>query len=322
MEIRKAQAADLPAIIELLDLSLGSSRIQKSEPLWKWKHEDNPFGKSPVWVATEGGKLIGVRVFMYWHWQKGQKTYTALRAVDTATHPGWQGKGVFKKLTSVLVASSTAEGADFIFNTPNKKSLPGYLNLGWRIKGNLPLRVKIIRPWGKFTDFIKTGKNTRIAEIPNNDWSRIWDALPAVFPVSEAIHTSYSPNYLRWRYVDCPIFEYGFLSDYSTYLLVYRIKEHPYYNELRITELLPLQRPDLINKTHLRDSLKKSYSELPVDLVSFSGESLFPLPDIGWIPAMKVGPLVTMKDLNTGNQFPDLLTPHSIAFSIGDLELF
>jgi N-acetylglutamate synthase-like GNAT family acetyltransferase len=48
MEIRPAHENDIPAIVELLKLSLGESLMPKSEAFWRWKHIDNPFGKSPV----------------------------------------------------------------------------------------------------------------------------------------------------------------------------------------------------------------------------------------------------------------------------------
>src|SRR5688572_3667570 len=139
MLIREATEADIPAIVELLKISLGESLMPKSEAFWKWKHIDNPFGKSPVLVAEENGQLIGVRAFMQWEWQYQNKIYKAVRAVDTATHPQHQGKGIFKKLTLELVEQCKAKGVDFIFNTPNKSSKPGYLSMGWMSNGKLKI---------------------------------------------------------------------------------------------------------------------------------------------------------------------------------------
>ena len=50
----------------------------------------------------DSGKLVGVRAFMPWMWTKGGKTYQAIRAVDTATHPDYQGRGY----ASILVQHS------------------------------------------------------------------------------------------------------------------------------------------------------------------------------------------------------------------------
>ena len=98
MIIRPATYDDTPAIIELLKKSLGESMIPKSAALWSWKHEQNPFGPSFVLLAEENNELIGVRAFMQWQWVWNDKIYRAIRAVDTATHPKHQGRGIFKKL--------------------------------------------------------------------------------------------------------------------------------------------------------------------------------------------------------------------------------
>src|SRR5688572_13398222 len=103
MTIRPAEATDIPEIISLLKLSLGESFLPKSEAYWHWKHVNNPFGKSPVLLAEESNAIIGVRAFMRWQWNDGKRTIEAVRAVDTATHPDFQGKGIFTKLTMSLL---------------------------------------------------------------------------------------------------------------------------------------------------------------------------------------------------------------------------
>jgi hypothetical protein len=64
MQIRPATPQDKPAMIELLKKSLGEGLIPKSEALWTWKHEQNPFGASFVLLAEENGALIGLRAFI------------------------------------------------------------------------------------------------------------------------------------------------------------------------------------------------------------------------------------------------------------------
>jgi N-acetylglutamate synthase-like GNAT family acetyltransferase len=61
MQIRAANDSDIPAIIDLLKISLGETLLPKSENYWRWKHIENPFGPSPVLLAVEDNNLIGVR---------------------------------------------------------------------------------------------------------------------------------------------------------------------------------------------------------------------------------------------------------------------
>ncbi len=94
MEIRPARQEDLPEIIELLKLSLGEGLIPKSEGFFRWKHEQNPFGASIMLVAREEGRLVGLRTFMRWAWVAGSERVETVRAVDTATDPAFQGRGI------------------------------------------------------------------------------------------------------------------------------------------------------------------------------------------------------------------------------------
>ncbi len=67
----------------------------------------------------------------------------AVRAVDTATDPDYQGQGLFTALTMHGLDEVRADGVDFVFNTPNDQSRPGYLKMGWQTVGELPVAVRI-----------------------------------------------------------------------------------------------------------------------------------------------------------------------------------
>ena len=69
----------------------------------------------------------------------------AVRAVDTATDPGWRRRGLFSELTRQLVEEVRRDGTAFVFNTPGASSRPGYLKLGWQEVGRLPLLVRPLR---------------------------------------------------------------------------------------------------------------------------------------------------------------------------------
>src|SRR5690606_1498508 len=155
MDIRFAESADLDEIIDLLRVSLGESLLPKSVAYWRWKHIDNPFGPSPVLVATERGRIVGVRAFMQWRWRMGGQTLKAVRAVDTATHPDHQGKGIFRKLTLRMLDECRERGIGFVFNTPNKRSGPGYLKMGWSKAGRLPIHVAVRRPLSMLAHALK-----------------------------------------------------------------------------------------------------------------------------------------------------------------------
>jgi hypothetical protein len=53
LRLRRATADDRSAIIELCRRSLGWKAGDPNEAFFEWKHDDNPFGPSPTWVAED-----------------------------------------------------------------------------------------------------------------------------------------------------------------------------------------------------------------------------------------------------------------------------
>ena len=147
IDIRPATAADRPAILQLLQRSMGRDADPRFAELFRWKHDLNAFGPSPTWVAIADDRVVAVRVFMRWEFLRGGQVLRAVRAVDTATDPDHQGKGLFTALTMHGLEEMAADGVDFVFNTPNAQSKPGYLKMGWREVGRVPT---VIRPSGPF----------------------------------------------------------------------------------------------------------------------------------------------------------------------------
>jgi GNAT superfamily N-acetyltransferase len=327
MELRPATPADKPAMIELLRKSLGDSTIPKSESLWNWKHEQNPFGNSYVLLAVENEMLIGLRAFMKWTWKWNDKTYKAIRAVDTATHPDFQGKGIFKKLTLKQLELCKEEGVHFVFNTPNTQSMPGYLKMGWQVQGRMPIKFKVARPVALG---LRVALKKTISGPPapghTSDWQALLKAFGSAAPPSPAgLHTPYSLSYVNWRYATNPLFAYNYLSDLENYLLLYRLKPHSKYTELRITDLYVFNHHKQI-RSHLKKEISKISKMLKPDLVTVSGlqyeQHKKLLGFLGPLPVLKKGPVVTLRDINATGFFDTLMDQANWSYSTGDLELF
>ncbi|MCK6618765.1 MAG: GNAT family N-acetyltransferase [Cyclobacteriaceae bacterium] len=301
MEIRPSQKDDIPAIVELLKLSLGETLMPKSEAFWQWKHLDNPFGKSPVLLAFEGGQLIGVRAFMRWEWKHNDKIYKAVRAVDTATHPKHQGKGIFKMLTLELVRQCQDEGVDFIFNTPNSSSRPGYLKMGWQELGKLKV---YFRPVLNFS--------TKATADFESCYS--WDPeLAKVVQVESSpssMITNYLPGFLNWRYGMNPNVRYYLAhNEGGGHLLIFRLKKHRFGTEFRVVDFIRMDENSKRYSAMIRAAIRDSGAHM----VTTAGNYI---PDYS-IP-VKAGPLITVRPLN-------MHKPLSLCFwkpSLGDIEVF
>lgn len=328
--IRKATQADTPAIVELLKSSLGEELLPKSEAFWNWKHVANPFGTSPVLVEDDNGKIVGVRAFMQWRWVQHGKTYRALRAVDTATHPDYQGKGIFKKLTLGLVDESIKNGFDFIFNTPNSSSKPGYLKMGWEALGKPGIRIKPFIGMG----FARLGLKKSAIQPETFSAYATGDAFSFEQPLANLVNdfkrandrylkTDVSPAYYRWRYHAIPVHQYGCLHDLDaggTYCIFFRPKLTRFGVEGRITDAIinfgKLSQKDFKRKFR---ELQRNFDYLSITTTDPESNRL--LNQMLFLPALKAGPVVTTRNLNLENpRF--LLNFEPWKPTLGDLELF
>ena len=195
-----------------------------------------------MWVALDADRVVGMRVFLRWRFldQLG-RTHPAVRAVDTATRPSHQGRGIFSRLTSSALDELAAEGVELVFNTPNDQSRPGYLKLGWKVLGRVPIGV---RPRGIVGVVHMAG-----ARAPAAKWSEppgagvaIDEALadPAVVDLlarcrsssvpspesSPSLRTDLTADHLSWRYRFEPL-AYRALpapTGVDTGLAVYRVR--------------------------------------------------------------------------------------------------
>lgn len=325
MTIRSATPEDRPAIIELLKKSLGESAIPKSERLWLWKHEENPFGKSFVLLSEQDGELIGLRAFLQWQWKNESKEWKTIRAVDTATHPAHQGKGIFKKLTLQQVEMCKKDGIDFVFNTPNDQSRPGYLKMGWQQQGRMPLKIGVRKPLSFAAKILMKIKQEE-KQPGKADWSKVEHLFKRKRPLKvNGIHTPMSYEYVNWRYAINPLFTYSYLSDLENYVLIFRIKHHGFYNEMRMTDFILFDEGEGISR-HIRKQVRQVVKSTGGNLISFSGNQFSYFKKyfrwIGLIPVLKKGPVVTLRIVSNEKDFPFLLDEKNWLYSLGDMELF
>jgi N-acetylglutamate synthase-like GNAT family acetyltransferase len=325
MEIREATEADIPEIIALLKQSLGETLLPKSEQYWRWKHLENPFGVSPTLLCFEDGTLIGIRAFMQWQWKNKRQIYRALRAVDTATHPLHQGKGIFKKLTLSLLEICKAQGYDLIFNTPNEQSKPGYLKMGWIEAGKLPVRLSLQRPAKVFANVFRTPSDALTTPDSSIEYFLNHHGLDHLLNVCQGQHTHIVTNvtkdYLRWRYLTVPITRYVAVGqengDELNALIVGRIKLTRWGRELRITDFFTCNSTNRKLLTRKYEEVKKEWK---VDYTTFSGTIMKNLTPFSGF-TIPIGPIVTLRSLAL-TELREFVNFDHWSPSLGDLELF
>lgn len=205
IRIRRLEEADLPAVLDLLRLALSESPLLERTAQWFWwKHRDNPFGPSIGLVAEADGRVVGLRAFMRWQLVlPGGGVVNCVRAVDTATHPAYQRRGIFRNLTMAGIEIAEGEGIDLIFNTPNPKSKQGYLTMGWSEVGDIEV---LARP-----HLLRLRQNVDDDRLP--DVGEFIDGSPPGDGVGDdrapfGLRTKRTPQYFQWRFNRHPTARY------------------------------------------------------------------------------------------------------------------
>ncbi|GAB2770311.1 GNAT family N-acetyltransferase [Salinimicrobium soli] len=307
MTIREASHHDIPQILRVLKASLGETSSKKTGEVWRYKHVNNPFGESLVLVAEEAEEVVGVRAFMRWKWQKGEQTFSAFRAVDTATHPNHQGKGIFKKLTLKALEIGKERGDHFVFNTPNAQSKPGYLKMGWKEVGEIKVSLRFTKIFSLKDKQIDYGVSGRL-----DDCEELLKSYYEERKTSDQLFTPKDKLYLGWRYLNNPLQKYEVLIDKNYFIAGY-VKPRNKFKEFRISEAI------------IARGAKKTAKSAILNLAKSSGAMILSIsPDTGIHFKSGItgnfGPALTYKSVTLSQS--DFLNLDSWAYSLGDLELF
>jgi GNAT superfamily N-acetyltransferase len=334
LEVRSFTMEDEPEVLDLLRSALGDGPTgERSSRFFRWKHLQNPFGSSLMLVAEERGRILGLRAFMRWRFCAGARMLNAVRAVDTATLPEAQGKGVFSRLTREAVGIMRSD-VDLVFNTPNSKSLPGYLKMGWQVVGRFPVWVRVKRPM-RFVTRIRsfsaasetTGDAPRIdarsaAEVLD-DTATVDSLLRETQDESGRFNTDRSARYLRWRYASGPL-DYRAITEGPGSdlrgLAMFRVRPRGRLWEATVTEMLVPRRDRTVTRRLLRGILDAA----EVDHVTCSFPATFVSSSVLTRSAFvraPTGPTLVTNPL-TDSIRPDPSELGSWALTLGDLEVF
>jgi GNAT superfamily N-acetyltransferase len=319
--VRRAHPEETDAIVDLAGAALGWDDDPRNRDLFEWKHRANPFGASPTWVAESGGTLVGFRTFLRWRWEgPGGRTVPAVRAVDTATHPDHQGRGIFTRLTLGALDELADDGVEIVFNTPNHQSRPGYLRMGWRNLGRVPVAV---RP--------RAGSLPRLAAArrPADKWSEPTDVglpapealadhravarLLAARPLPDRLTTARTATYLTWRYGFGPMHYRALLigDRIDEGVVLFRLRRRGPALEATVCETIGLDgRPRLIGRAvaELLDATGADYAI----------GTRRTLPHGAALPLPRQGPVLTWRDVQPAP--PAALDDFHL--TLGDIELF
>ncbi|HEX5367225.1 MAG TPA: GNAT family N-acetyltransferase [Acidimicrobiales bacterium] len=324
LEVRAATEGDRPAILGLLQASLGWAPDDDHARFFDWKHRQGPFGPSPAWVAVDGaggGQVVGFRTFSRWRFLRAGRPVTAVRAVDTATHPAHQGRGIFTLLTRHALEELRSEGVAFVFNTPNERSRPGYVKMGWRLVGRLPVATTVRSP----RSLVRLARARRPADkwstasaagVPVTDVLAEAGALAALLaaqPSDGRLRTDRSPAYLSWRYGFAPLRYRAVVAPggVAAGVVIFRLRRRGPALELAVCEQIVPAGDDGTATDLVRRALREAAADHAVQIGR-------PCLRRRRLPVPGQGPTLAWRGLADGG----IPTGDQWALDLGDVELF
>lgn len=324
IDIRRATGADRPEIIAVCQAALGWRDGDPNADFFAWKHDENAFGPSPMWVAVDpDGRILGVRTFMRWRFRNGSgDPVEAVRAVDTATRPDAQGMGIFSKLTLGALPDLRDDGIDVVFNTPNDKSRPGYLKMGWNVVGRVPVTARFAGPGavrrvlGSRTGADKWSTPTDVGR-PAAEALADPDAVGRLLarqPARKGIATDRTAAFVHWRYRFEPL-RYRVLqlgTDLTEGAAVFRVRRRGPSLEVAVCD----EWPGTAGRAALARAVAGLCREVGADYVLRVGRG--PLGRGGFVRLPGAGPVLTWRSVRR----PGTPAMADLDLVLGDVELF
>lgn len=287
-----------------------------NEEFFAWKHDENPFGASPMWIALDDDRIVGLRAFLRWRFHDGGgRSVDAVRAVDTATHPDSQGQGIFTRLTLGALSELADDGVDFVFNTPNDQSRPGYLKMGWSEVGRTTLAIHPRSPVS-FTKMLRSRTRAEKWSEPTDAGLDPKDVFSQGEPTHETTHlgawsTVRDAAYHQWRYSFGPLHYRVFMarSTLDDGAAVFRLHRRGDAMEATVVDTVGEQLP--------ASAWRRLLKETGADYLIRSATNTRPLAG-GFIPIPRAGPILTQRYID------DSLRGRTDRFdlSLSDIELF
>ena len=165
-----------------------------------------------MWVALAGARVVGFRAFLRWEFvgPSGRVRHAA-RAVDTATDPDFEGRGIFTRLTLEALDALPAEGVDTRVQHAERAQPPrlpqdGVGRRSGRLRRRRPSHPVAVRRAWSGPPGARRGEGSCRASVGVPAGDGLADrgdrstACSRTAPAPLGLATRRSGRYLHWRY--------------------------------------------------------------------------------------------------------------------------
>lgn len=130
-----------------------------------WLYRSNPDGEVVGYDAWDGDRLAAHYACIPARARLGGQDVRVLLSLNTATHPDYQGQGLFTKLAEQTYAAGANQGYDCVYGVANANSTPGFTR---------KLKFQLVGPLRACVGIGSLGIDFSSAEVL--DFQRIWNA--------------------------------------------------------------------------------------------------------------------------------------------------
>jgi hypothetical protein len=137
--------------LELLNLVFGKNSF--SSNFLRWLYHENPNGNIFGCDAYYKEKLVGHYATIPVYYFCGNKSVKGLLSLNTATHPNFQGMGIFTRLAKFTYDEAQKEGYNFVIGVSNKNSTYAFIN---------KLDFKLVKPLDVYINFFTRSHDSNV----------------------------------------------------------------------------------------------------------------------------------------------------------------
>jgi GNAT superfamily N-acetyltransferase len=121
--------------------------VHLGEPYLRWLYRDNPDGEVIGFDAFEGDRLAAHYACIPVTMEAFGREVRGMLSLNTATHPDFQGKGLFTQLAARTYELGQQKGLEAVYGIANANSTPGFIRkLGFALVSPLDARLGVGAP--------------------------------------------------------------------------------------------------------------------------------------------------------------------------------
>jgi len=188
--------ADLTKSSELLNAELPDPRFGDDQNQYlSWLYDQNPSG--PAYEEStddDDGTRLAHYALIPQEYRDADGPVPGVFSLNAVTRSGTQRKGHFVDLAKALYARAGADGRSLAIGVPNEKSVgAGPKHLGWRLEGQIPVRLCVPSATGRGVESIPV--------TPDFLTGSAFTAIASDLDDSPTTHVtnSWTLDNLRWR---------------------------------------------------------------------------------------------------------------------------